>query len=277
VVVGLQDGSDAKIETLKAIEYPISKRAQILVEACSFAGTGNVLRVQAMLHHCDEHVQNDKEKEKEKEENKNDKDKEEKKDEPKIDDTFQVFAVLGITLITMGKDIGAEMLMRQFNHLVSHIIFMENAPLIPISQMHYGDSIIRKTVPLALGLVSTSNPVLPILDTLSKYSHDNDLAVALNAIFAMHFVGAGTNNTRLAQMLRQLAGYYYKEPDCHMRIRHRVYSVPGPNSLWHHDGQHGKFFNFVQVHMQRLIVFFRSGGQRVSKSWVQSSQCGFEW
>ena len=218
MVVGLQDGSDATIETLKTIEHPISKQAQILVEACSFAGTGNVLRVQAMLHHCDEHVQNDKEKEKEKEENKNDKDKEEQIDEPKIDDTFQAFAVLGIALIAMGENIGAEMSMRQFNH-VSHIIFMENAPLIPISQMRYGNPIIRKTVPLALGLVSASNPVLPILDTLSKYSHDNDLAVALNAIFAMGLVGAGTNSARLAQMLRQLAGYYYKEPDCLFMVR----------------------------------------------------------
>jgi hypothetical protein len=25
------------------------------------------------------------------------------------------------------------------------------------------------------------------------------------------------------------------------RIQRRVYSVPGPNSLWHHDGQHGTF------------------------------------
>ena len=25
-----------------------------------------------------------------------------------------------------------------------------------------------------------------------------------------------------------------------IRIRRRVYSVPGPNSLWHHDGQHGE-------------------------------------
>ena len=24
-----------------------------------------------------------------------------------------------------------------------------------------------------------------------------------------------------------------------IRIRRRVYNVPGPNSLWHHDGQHG--------------------------------------
>ena len=85
--------------------------------------------------------------------------------------------------------------------------------------MHYGEPIIRKAVPLALGLVSASNPQLPVMDTLSKYSHDNDLQVALNAIFAMGLIGAGTNNARLAQMLRQLAGYYYKEPDCLFMVR----------------------------------------------------------
>ena len=85
--------------------------------------------------------------------------------------------------------------------------------------MHYGEPTVRKAVPLALGLISASNPQLGILDTLSKYSHDSDLAVALNAIFAMGLVGAGTNNARLAQMLRQLASYYYKEPDCLFMVR----------------------------------------------------------
>lgn len=85
--------------------------------------------------------------------------------------------------------------------------------------MHYGEPTIRKAVPLALGLISASNPQLNILDTLSKYSHDSDLVVALNAIFAMGLVGAGTNNARLAQMLRQLASYYYKEPDCLFMVR----------------------------------------------------------
>lgn len=28
-----------------------------------------------------------------------------------------------------------------------------------------------------------------------------------------------------------------------IRIRRRVYSVPGPNSLWHHDGQHGQYLS----------------------------------
>jgi 26S proteasome regulatory subunit N1 len=126
--LGLQDASDATIETLKAIDHPISKTAQIMVEACSFAGTGNVLKVQAMLHHCDEHIDTSKEKpkekdgEKEKEKENKDENKDEAKgetkEEPKKDDTFQAFAVLAVALIAMGEDIGAEMSLRQFNHLV---------------------------------------------------------------------------------------------------------------------------------------------------------------
>jgi len=206
VYLGLQDASDATVETLKAIEHPVSKIAQVLVEACSFVGTGNVLRVQQMLHYCYETVEKKeeaKEGEKDDEEKKDDEKKDEKeKEKKKEDDTFQGFAVLAIALIAMGEDVGAEMSLRQFGHL-----------------MHYGEPVIRRSVPLAIGLVSASNPQLPILDTLSKYSHDNDLPVALNAIFAMGLVGAGTNNARLAQMLRQLAGYYAKEPDCLFMVR----------------------------------------------------------
>jgi len=170
-----------------------------------------------MLHQCDEHIDTSKDKEKDKEEN-----KEESKEESKPqDDTFQAFAVLAVALISMGEEIGAEMSLRQFNHLVSVLFICSLIVSIIIMrlQMHYGEPIIRKSVPLAIGLVSASNPQLPILDTLSKYSHDNDLQVALNAIFAMGLVGAGTNNARLAQMLRQLAGYYYKEPDCLFMVR----------------------------------------------------------
>jgi 26S proteasome regulatory subunit N1 len=67
--------------------------------------------------------------------------------------------------------------------------------------------------------LSAPRILFSLFSTHSKYSHDNDLTVALNAIFAMGLVGAGTNNARLAQMLRQLAGYYYKEPDCLFMVR----------------------------------------------------------
>ncbi|KAK4052584.1 proteasome regulatory particle base subunit [Microbotryomycetes sp. JL221] len=177
--LGRQDASDATIETLKAIEAPIGKQTLVMVDICSFAGTGNVLKVQSMLSHCHEHLDPEKE-----------------------DDLHQAVAVIGIALIAMGEDVGAEMAIRHFNHL-----------------MHYGEPVIRRAVPLALGLMSASNPVLTILDTLSRYSHDNDLLVATNAILAMGLVGAGTNNARLAQLLRQLASYYAKEPDCLFMVR----------------------------------------------------------
>ena len=40
---------------------------------CSFAGTGNVLKVQTLLHHCDEHIDKTKEEKDKKEEKKEEK------------------------------------------------------------------------------------------------------------------------------------------------------------------------------------------------------------
>ncbi|KAI9204312.1 armadillo-type protein [Polychytrium aggregatum] len=171
--LGKQEASEPTLETLKVIEHPIAKQIEVMVETCAFAATGNVLKIQKMLHLCNDHL-----------------------DPQKDDDKFQAIAVLGVALIAMGEDIGAEMALRQFNHL-----------------MHYGEPVIRRTVPLALGLLCASNPLVHVLDILSKYSHDNDPDVAISAIFAMGLVGAGTNNARMAQMLRQLAAYYHKEPN----------------------------------------------------------------
>lgn len=93
--LGKQEASDATLETLKAIEHPLGKQAEVLVEVLSYAGTGNVLKVQKMLHICNDHL--DKENE---------------------DDTHQAFATIGVALIAMGEDVGTEMSMRTFNHLV---------------------------------------------------------------------------------------------------------------------------------------------------------------
>jgi hypothetical protein len=41
-----------------------------------------------------------------------------------------------------------------------------------------------------------------------------------------------------------------------IRIRRRTYSVPGPNSLWHHDGQHGK--KSVHFISNLILFYFRS-------------------
>ena len=85
--------------------------------------------------------------------------------------------------------------------------------------MHYGNSAIKRGIPLAMGLLYASNQEYTLLDTLSKYSHDSDAHVAVNAIFAMGLLGSGTNNARLGQILRQLVLYYHKDPQCSLAVR----------------------------------------------------------
>jgi len=96
----------------------------------------------------------------------------------------------------MGEEIGADMSIRSFNHL-----------------LQYAEPVVRRAVPLALGLLSLSNPRVGLMDTLSKLSHDSDEEVSFGAVLALGLIGAGTNNSRVANMLRGLATYYYKEPN----------------------------------------------------------------
>ena len=95
-----------------------------------FSGTGNVLKIQNLLHICSEHYETDKEEDKkdeksdplkkaEKKSDKELKDSEKKEEAVVRDGAHQGIAVLGIAAIAMGEDIGIEMAMRAFNHLVS--------------------------------------------------------------------------------------------------------------------------------------------------------------
>jgi 26S proteasome regulatory subunit N1 len=115
---GKQDASDAIVETLKAIDHPIANETIVMLSLCSFAGTGEVLRIQQMLRLCAERPE-----EKEKEE---DKDKEDKKEENTEEDKKKAgkgefkegLAVIAIAAIAMGEDVGKELCMRHFGHLV---------------------------------------------------------------------------------------------------------------------------------------------------------------
>ncbi|KAJ2896665.1 uncharacterized protein MKZ38_005317 [Zalerion maritima] len=183
---GKQEEVEVILETIKVIEHPMAKSISIMAEICAFAGTGAVLKIQELLHVCNEHIE----------------DRDDKDETKKADELCQQYAVIGLALVAMGEDVGQEMVLRQFGHL-----------------MHYGDPNIRRVVPLAMGLVSPSNPQMKVYDTLSRYSHDTDSDVAVNAIFAMGLLGAGTNNARLAQLLRQLASYYHREQESLFMVR----------------------------------------------------------
>lgn len=79
--------------------------------------------------------------------------------------------------------------------------------------LQYGEPIIKRTVPLAIGLLRVSNPEVTSMDLLTKLSYDTDVNVSMSAIFALGLIGAGTNNSRLAGNLRYIAAYYANSPD----------------------------------------------------------------
>jgi len=208
--LGKQEAADVVLSSLEVLQDPIKSVSKVMVEICAYAGTGNVLKVQELLHICSEHHGEKTDgKTDGKDNNNEDKNKDKKEDEKKEEKDKssdlgqqQAVAVLGIALIAMGEEIGSEMAFRAMGHL-----------------LRYGELVIRRAVPLALALLSPSNPKLNILDTLSKFSHDSDPEVAHNAIFAMGVVGAGTNNARLAAMLRQLAQYHQKDANNLFMVR----------------------------------------------------------
>jgi 26S proteasome regulatory subunit N1 len=166
--LGQMEKAEAMIEALRTIEHKIAKYALLTLETAAYAGSGNVLKVQEMLHHCAEHLTEDAE--------------------------HQMAAVMGIGLITMGEDVGSEMALRSFDHL-----------------LHYCELPIKRAVPLSLAVLNISNPDFTVIDQLSRLSHDPDDEISQNAIIAMGVVSAGTNNSRVAGLLRQLSEFYSKQ------------------------------------------------------------------
>lgn len=243
--LGRQDSAEVVSETIEAMvgsNTLLGRITSITVQACAYCSSGNVLKIQKFLSICGEHPSADSSEdevdvgtqangngsangnstpaEAGNESGSSDAaaegtsggdaeagaDGEEKKltdaEARKIAIAEQAVAVLGLAMVSMGEELGAEMSIRTFGHL-----------------LQYGDPVIRRVVPLGIGLLSVSNPKLGLMDLLSKFTHDSDMEVAQSAIMALGLIGAGTNNSRIAGMLRQLSVYYSKEPSSLFLVR----------------------------------------------------------
>ena len=166
--LGKGERADAVLEGVRTIEHARGKYALITLESCAYAGSGNVLKVQQMLRTCTDHLTEGAE--------------------------HQAVAVLGLALANIGEDIGTEMTLRTFEHL-----------------LHYGELPVKRVVPLALALLYISNPDYGVVDQLSRLSHDQDAELAQCAILALGLISSGSNNSRVAGLLRGLAEFYARE------------------------------------------------------------------
>jgi 26S proteasome regulatory subunit N1 len=86
--MGQQNKCEAILEAIKLIEHPIKKFIQIMVMAIAYVGSGNVLKVQDMLHECMSEEKNSE------------------------------VAILGLALIASSEEVGNEMAMRLLNHIL---------------------------------------------------------------------------------------------------------------------------------------------------------------
>ena len=234
------------IEAFDSINKKYANTLRYTLESLAYAGTGSVLKIQKFMsivgQHFDSiHDDNDTNDDNKDTTNENEQTgemdvdnnasgsnsnkpksvnpfqaykeerKEEKKDDAKDNDDddddnpnkwvedyryYQNIALLGISLISMGDEISLDMSIRMFNHFIQ-----------------YGNLRIKRCVPLGLALQFVSNPRLEVADILSKLSHDHDKTVSLNAIIGLGIISSGTNNSRIATMLRDLTNYYSKDND----------------------------------------------------------------
>lgn len=153
------------------------------------------------------------------------------------DALYQVAAVLGIAVIANGEEIGNEMAFRTMTHL-----------------LQYGEPTIRRAVPLALGLLSLSHPAITTMDILTKLTYDADREVTQAAIFALGLIGAGTNNSRMAESFRQLVGAFYKDNDTLFTIRIAQGFLQMGKGLITLDPMHSDRFLMSQVGLAGILA-----------------------
>ena len=205
---GRGEKGDAMLEALKTVNHSLGTYASVMLETCAYAGSGDVLKIQKLLHICAEHhgetTPHTSEVPPDHDSSSSVRTPDPSHTLPQTLDlagAHQSVAVIGIALVTTGEEVGAEMALRTFDHL-----------------LHYGEPTVRRAVPLALALLRISCPDYGIVDQMSRLTHDADTQVSLCAILGLGLLGAGTNNSRIAGLLRQLAEHA-REPSMLFVVR----------------------------------------------------------
>ncbi|RWS10820.1 26S proteasome non-ATPase regulatory subunit 2-like protein [Dinothrombium tinctorium] len=114
----------------------------------------------------------------------------------------QAFAVLGIGAVSMGEEISTQMAVRMCSHF-----------------FRFASSPVKRTTPLILAFLFLSNPQPTVVQMLQKHTLDLNLDFAANCIIALGFVGAGTNNDKIAAHFRELAAHYKRNTELKRAIR----------------------------------------------------------
>jgi 26S proteasome regulatory subunit N1 len=93
--LGRQSLCENALDTLKSIEHPIARFSEVILEACAYIGSGNVLKIQQFLQKCTTHEE--------------------------LENSLpQSAAVMGIALLAISEEVGNEMAVRAMHHIMQY-------------------------------------------------------------------------------------------------------------------------------------------------------------
>ena len=124
--------------------------------------------------------------------------------------------------------------------------------------LHFGKPEKKKIIPLAFAMLNLSNPKIQVMDILFKLAYDTDTEIASRAIVALGLVGAGSNNSRLAEIFRKLAAYYGKENEMLFCVRMSQGLLYMGKGMLNIKPYYSEGFLLSKVGMAGVVVFLTS-------------------
>lgn len=190
VYLGQKEEAEIGIELAATMPEHLQKVGALLIETCAYCGTGNVLKIQKMLHMCSDHLPEG------------------------TDATFQAVATIGIAIIAQGEELGSEMALRTFNNLLQYgeieikravplalaLLHASNPKMTVVDTLsklsHDADESVAQGAILALGMVgagSNSARIAAMLRELAAYySKDPNALFVTRIAQGLLYMGKGT-------------------------------------------------------------------------------------
>ncbi|KAF7684778.1 26S proteasome regulatory subunit RPN1 [Astathelohania contejeani] len=101
--------------------------------------------------------------------------------------------LLSVALVALGDELSTKMITR----------LIRSSGMLNLPKL-------KSAIPLCLALLYPSTPEVEVIDDLVKLLNSGDTDVVLNTIIALGLVGAGTNNTRIIDILNHQYSYHSK-------------------------------------------------------------------
>lgn len=99
-------------------------------------------------------------------------------------------------MIALGDEVGRKHVIRMIHHL-----------------LQYADKSIKPVIPIMVTILGIHNFNIQTTDILYKMAHSEDKETALRSLLGLGLISAGSNNSRVSALIKNLGLYYSMEDE----------------------------------------------------------------